>query len=98
MIKKIICPTDFSSVANNAIEYAAKLSQVFNAELMLFHVQVISPLQEVGIMLGMGNSNLRGDSRLVANRLKEMSAEINKMFKICNFDALYYGFYYEFYT
>ena len=87
MIKKIICPTDFSSVANNAVEYAAKLSQVFNAELMLVHIQVISPLQEVGIMLGMGNSNLRDDSRIVADRLKEMSAEINKMFKIsCSYE------------
>ena len=44
MIKKIICPTDFSKASINAIEYAAKLAKVFNAELLLVNVQVVSPL------------------------------------------------------
>lgn len=37
-IFKIICPTDFSECSLNAIEYAAKLGEKFQAELVLFHV------------------------------------------------------------
>ncbi|GGZ32906.1 universal stress protein [Echinicola pacifica] len=35
---KILCPTDFSECSLNAIEYAAKLGEKYNAELILFHV------------------------------------------------------------
>ena len=34
----ILCPTDFSECALNAIEYAARLGEKLNAELVLFHV------------------------------------------------------------
>ncbi|MDO6436041.1 universal stress protein [Cyclobacterium sp. 1_MG-2023] len=34
----ILCPTDFSECALNAIEYAARLGEKLNAELILFHV------------------------------------------------------------
>jgi len=37
-IFKILCPTDFSECSLNAIEYAAKLGEKFNADLILFHV------------------------------------------------------------
>ena len=35
---KILCPTDFSECSLNAIEYAARLGEKFNATLVLFHV------------------------------------------------------------
>ncbi|MBS9524578.1 universal stress protein [Litoribacter ruber] len=35
---KILCPTDFSECSLNAIEYAAKLGEKYQAELILFHV------------------------------------------------------------
>ncbi|MCH7401927.1 universal stress protein [Belliella kenyensis] len=35
---KIICPTDFSECSLNAIEYAAKLGEKYNADLILLHV------------------------------------------------------------
>jgi nucleotide-binding universal stress UspA family protein len=35
---KILCPTDFSECSLNAIEYAARLGEKFNAVLILFHV------------------------------------------------------------
>lgn len=35
---KILCPTDFSECSLNAIEYAARLGEKFNATLILFHV------------------------------------------------------------
>jgi nucleotide-binding universal stress UspA family protein len=44
MYKKIICPTDFSSTADNAIDYAAKLAQIFWTELLLINIQKISPV------------------------------------------------------
>ncbi len=34
----IICPTDFSECSLNAIEYAAKLGEKYEADLILFHV------------------------------------------------------------
>ena len=34
----ILCPTDFSECSLNAIEYAAKLGEKFQARLILFHV------------------------------------------------------------
>jgi nucleotide-binding universal stress UspA family protein len=35
---KILCPTDFSECSLNAIEYAARLGEKFNATLILFNV------------------------------------------------------------
>jgi nucleotide-binding universal stress UspA family protein len=35
---KILCPTDFSECSLNAIEYAAKLGEMYEAELILFHI------------------------------------------------------------
>jgi nucleotide-binding universal stress UspA family protein len=35
---KILCPTDFSECSLNAIEYATRLGEKFNAVLILFHV------------------------------------------------------------
>lgn len=37
-IFKILCPTDFSECSLNAIEYASRLGEKFNAHLVLFHV------------------------------------------------------------
>ncbi len=35
---RIVCPTDFSECSLNAIEYAAKLGEMYQSELYLFHV------------------------------------------------------------
>ncbi|MBA4298609.1 MAG: universal stress protein [Cyclobacterium sp.] len=51
---KILCPTDFSECSLNAIEYAARLGEKFNAILVLFHVlnredyQKLSPMDTDG--------------------------------------------------
>jgi nucleotide-binding universal stress UspA family protein len=51
---KILCPTDFSECSLNAIEYAARLGEKFNAKLVLFHVlnrddyQKLSPMDTDG--------------------------------------------------
>lgn len=46
-MKKIICPTDFSAAANNAVEYAAKFAQHHHAALEIIHVQQISAMEPV---------------------------------------------------
>lgn len=50
----ILCPTDFSECSLNAIEYAAKLGEKYQADLILFHVLnqedylKLSPLDTTG--------------------------------------------------
>jgi nucleotide-binding universal stress UspA family protein len=46
---KILCPTDFSDAADNAIAYAAALSKKTGAELTLFNVQSMMSLPVVEI-------------------------------------------------
>ncbi len=68
MITKVICPTDFSPPANNAVEYAAKLCSVFKTELQLLHVESFSP----GPLLGGGillDEKVRADTHAL-ERLK----------------------------
>lgn len=82
MIKKIICPVDFSASANNAVEYAAKLAQVFTAELLLVNVERVFPVTEA-VSLGNGiNATTRENARLTSSRLKELSEEAARAFKI----------------
>ncbi len=37
-MKKIVCPVDFSEIANNAVEYAANLAKHYDARLTLLHI------------------------------------------------------------
>jgi nucleotide-binding universal stress UspA family protein len=41
-MKKILIPTDFSSVADNATQYAIEIADVFKSKLFLYHVYTIS--------------------------------------------------------
>lgn len=70
MIRKIICPTDLSEVANNAVQYAAKLAQLYNAELLLVHI--------VPTMLGISTQGLAG----IELQLNTRCSEIRKLFRI----------------
>src|ERR1044072_3541096 len=47
MIKKIICPSDLSPAAQNAVAYAAKLCQLTGATLELIHSEPVSALERV---------------------------------------------------
>jgi nucleotide-binding universal stress UspA family protein len=83
MIKKIICPTDFSSVANNAVEYAARLCQALNAELCLLHIESIptlGPLISAGATL---EKNMEGSTEA----LRELCVEVASTFNIpCTYE------------
>jgi nucleotide-binding universal stress UspA family protein len=76
-MKKILCPTDFSETAHNAIAYAAKLAQTTNCELTLLNVQSMFDLTPVEIIRGKDMTLAS-----VAEQLNAQSREITKAFKI----------------
>ena len=82
MIKKLICPTDFSDAAHNATEYAAKMAQLFNAELLFVNVNSVSPVA-AAVSMAEGMSLHRNENLgAAAGRLEELCTEVNKIFKI----------------
>lgn len=48
-MKKILCATDFSSCAEQAIDQAVRLARALGAELVLLHVAVEAPLFREGL-------------------------------------------------
>jgi nucleotide-binding universal stress UspA family protein len=68
----ILCPTDFSECSLNAIEYAAKLGEKYNADLILFHVlnkadyAKLSPLDSSG----------KNQSAFVAEKLQNLQEAV----------------------
>ncbi len=52
MIRRIVCPTDFSATAARAVEYAAEMARSFGAELILLHVipEMNYPLRSFGMV------------------------------------------------
>lgn len=76
-MKKIICPTDFSTVANNAVEYAAQVAKAANAELEMIHLEFLSPASPVYSGLE-ASKNVASSTEL----LKKMCADIHDTFHI----------------
>ncbi|MFI5149064.1 MAG: universal stress protein [Bacteroidia bacterium] len=77
MIKKVICPTDFSPIANNAVEYAARLCQTLHAELCLLHLEsvpALAPLISSGVVL---EQNLETSTESLRNHCVEVSSTFN---------------------
>jgi len=74
-MKKILCPTDFSDTAHNAIAYAAKFAQATGSELTLFHVQSLFELIPAEIITGK-------TLLTVSKELEAQSDEVSKTFKI----------------
>lgn len=72
-MKKILCPTDFSETANQAIAYAAKIAKKTKAELTLFNVQSIFAFHEA-------EENLATET--VRERLEEQMNQVMKVFDI----------------
>lgn len=79
-MKKIICPTDFSPAAVNAIEYAVKLAQVLKTEIEILHVQILSTTNPMPPL--MASQNIL----TVSGKLQKICTEINQTFHvICNY-------------
>lgn len=76
-MRKILCPTDFSKPAINAMGYAAKFAQATGAELILLNVQSIFDLSP--------NELVRGKGLAIAainDQLEKQCNEISRTFKI----------------
>ncbi len=76
-MRKIICPTDFSETAFQAIAYAAKLAKKMNSELTLFNVQSLMELTPEAALMGK-NYNVE----MAEAMLEEQCEEVSKVFKI----------------
>lgn len=81
MIKKIICPTDFSPQASNAMNYAAKVAEVIKAELILMNVYQV-PLAYTGVMGDAISKDTRHNPQLAASKLKELSNWLEQNYQI----------------
>ncbi|MFN6037705.1 MAG: universal stress protein [Bacteroidota bacterium] len=82
MYKKIICPTDFSDAADNAIDYAAKLAQIFWVELLLLNIQKISPVLFSATYDINPGSYSEERIKSAAAALRGISDHVNKAFHI----------------
>lgn len=76
-MKNILCPTDFSPAAQNAIAYAAKLAQVVEGNVTLLHVQSIFDVTPASV--------LTGKQVILANaaeQLEQQCREVTRAFKV----------------
>lgn len=81
MIKKIICPTDFSEEAINATEYATHLAKDIGAELLLVNVQSVPIVS--GVMLAGGLiSDTDEKANDAADLLKKTCSEITREYNV----------------
>jgi len=81
-MKRILCPTDFSEEASNAVEYAAKLAQKMNAGITLIHIRTLSDLTPEEQILYKKDL----DVQRYKDRLEELSEMVSKTFKVpCGF-------------
>jgi nucleotide-binding universal stress UspA family protein len=76
-MKKILCPTDFSESAHDAIAYAAKLAKATGCSLTLLHVKSVFDLS---LAETTGSKHISAPA--IANRLEEQCREITQTFKI----------------
>lgn len=76
-MKKIVCPTDFSEAARNAIAYAAKVAQVAQAELVLLNVHSLFSLTPVELVSGHSDTVSE-----IQKQLEAEAKEVARQFKI----------------
>jgi nucleotide-binding universal stress UspA family protein len=72
-MNKILVPTDYSEQAGNAVDYAVKVAQRFNASIVLFHAfHVPVPTMESTIILSLDDIEQENEQRLKkeAERIK----------------------------
>ncbi|ERM83255.1 universal stress protein [Rhodonellum psychrophilum GCM71 = DSM 17998] len=70
----IICPTDFSECSLNAIEYAAKLGEKYNADLFLVHV----PNKEDYQKLSSGTIGIDDQYGFINKKLQNLVQTVNE--------------------
>jgi nucleotide-binding universal stress UspA family protein len=82
-MKKILCPTDFSESADQAIAYAAKLCKKIGAELTLLNVQSVFTLPPAEVIKGKFLA-----TEPISKRLEDQSYEVMDIFKITCFSEV----------
>ncbi len=80
---KILCPTDFSEAAEQAVTYAAQLARKAEGEITLLNVQSLSALSPVEVIRGK-----RMSLKAAEDRLEDQCNEITKVFKIPAYGAV----------
>lgn len=82
-MKSILCPTDFSEVASNAIEYAAQLTKSLSASITLTYVRPTIWPEAVQL-----EQEERTSAEEISALLKRMCQEVQNEFGvICNFNV-----------
>ena len=76
-MKKILCPTDFSKAATNAVGYAAKFAQTTSSELILFHVESVFNLTPLELARGKEKT-----ISVINEQLENQCKQLSKIFKI----------------
>ncbi len=82
MKTKIICPVDFSDAANNAIEYAAKLAKVIDADITLVNVLQVAPIMALSGISDKADSDVKKNTLAISNSLKLISDETHGAYNI----------------
>jgi len=80
-IKKIVCPIDFSDVANNAMEFAAQLSHQLNASLTLWNMRELPIVDEITTQSKLPNAIDKRQKEL-SNILQDWCEEIKTEYDI----------------
>ncbi|MGY6743646.1 MAG: universal stress protein [Cecembia sp.] len=81
---RILCPTDFSECSLNAIEYAAKLGEQYQAELILFHVPDKEDYQKLSAGDATANDQYAFINKKLDNLVNTVSEEsLSKGLKSC---------------
>jgi nucleotide-binding universal stress UspA family protein len=83
----ILCPTDFSECSLNAIEYAAKLGEKYQADLILFHVLNQADYLKLSPLDTSGDNQINFITEKLTNLKEAVSREsISKGLKSCKID------------
>lgn len=76
-MKRILCPTDFSESAHNAIQYTGKLAHKLNAAITLFNVKSIFDFAPAEILRST-RMTLEG----ISEELRGLADEVTRVFKV----------------
>lgn len=82
MKTQIICPVDFSDAANNAVEYAAKLAKVIDAEMTLVNVLRFFSMLELTSVSDDFGGNVRKKAHDNSEKLKLIAEETSRAFNV----------------
>ncbi len=76
----IICPTDFSKTANNAVHYASHFAEYLNAKILVIHVMHV-PAVDVYSPANVMNDMMEVQSEGANRKLKELCQELSSKYE-----------------